>query len=283
MCQCQLLVGAARLEGCTALVLDNGSRGTGVLAGSIDWCVASRWRCHSDDHDFDRGYGSGVSGALGQLFASGVGVALSPIPVIAVILMLTTPRGRVTGFAFMTGWLAGLAAATGIVLLLANGANQAGSTSADAAHWATLLVGLLFLALAVRQWRARPKGDTKADLPPWMAGIDSFGVPKCFALGALLSGVNPKNLAMAVSAGVALAETGGSTGQLVLGALIFIVIGSLSVAGPVLGSLVVPARTTPVLAEAKSWLVDHNSAIMFVLFAVLGASKTGEGLASLLH
>ncbi len=224
-----------------------------------------------------------MTDALGQLLASGVGVALSPIPVIAVILMLTTARGRVTGVAFMLGWLVGLSAATGIVLLLANGSDETGSTAADGAHIATLVVGLLFLALASLQWRRRPKGHEPPELPAWMAGIDGFGAPKCFALGALLSGVNPKNLAMAVSAGVALAETGSTGGATVIGAAIFVIVGSVTVAGPVVGSLIAPARAGRALAEAKTWLADHNSTIMIVLFLVLGATKTGEGLASLLH
>jgi len=223
-----------------------------------------------------------VTAALGQLFGSGVGVALSPIPIIAVILMLTTPRGKTTGTAFMAGWLVGLVAATGLVLALASGADEAGSSSADGAHIATLVVGLLFLALAVKQWKGRPRDDAEPALPPWMTGIDGFSTVKCFGLGAILSGVNPKNLAMAVSAGVALAETGATGAQTALGAAIFIVIGSLTVAGPVIGSLVAPARTAPGLAAAKDWLAANNATIMIVLFAVLGATKTGEGLASIL-
>jgi threonine/homoserine/homoserine lactone efflux protein len=222
-----------------------------------------------------------MTDALGQLLGSGVGVALSPIPVIAVILMLTTPRGKVTGTAFMLGWLVGLSVATGVVLLLADGADDADSATADGAHIATLVVGLLFLALAVKQWKSRPRAGVEPELPKWMAGIDGFAPGKCFALGALLSGLNPKNLAMAVSAGVALAETGSSSGQVALGALIFILIGSVTVAGPVLGSLVAPSRTAPLLEEAKQWLGEHNATIMIVLFLVLGATKTGEGLASL--
>lgn len=223
-----------------------------------------------------------MTDVFGQLFGSGIGVALSPIPVIAVILMLTTAQGKVTGVSFMLGWLVGLTVATGLVLLLANDADDPSSSASDGAHIATLLVGLLFLALVVKQWKSRPKAGEAAELPKWMAGIDAFSTPKCFALGALLSGVNPKNLAMAVSAGVALAESGATGGDAVLGAAIFIVIGSVTVAGPVLGSLVAPAKVAPMLADAKLWLGAHNSTIMIVLFSVLGATKTGEGLASLL-
>ena len=224
-----------------------------------------------------------MTDVLGQLFGSGVGVALSPIPVIAVILMLTTERGRTTGVAFMLGWLVGLSVATALVLLLANDAGDPTSAAADGAHIATLVVGLLFLALAVKQWKSRPKAGVAAELPKWMAGIDSFSTPKCFGLGAILSGVNPKNLAMAISAGVALAESGASGGDAVFGAAIFIAIGSVSVAGPVIGSLVAPSRMTPLLTGAKQWLSENNATIMLVVFLVLGASKTGEGLASLLR
>lgn len=224
-----------------------------------------------------------MTDALGQLFGAGIGAALSPIPIIAVILMLTTPRGKVTGLGFMIGWLVGLSTATAIVVLVASGADEADSTSADGAHIVMLVIGLLFLALAAKQWKSRPAPGVEPELPKWMAGLDSFGPAKCAGLGLAFSALNPKNLAMAVSAGVALAETGASTGQTVLGAAIFVAIGSLTVAGPVLGSLVAPARMAPVLATGKQWMAVHNATIMFVLFLFLGASKTGEGLAGLLR
>jgi hypothetical protein len=40
-----------------------------------------------------------------------IGIALSPILVIAVLLMLTSRRARVNGPVFVAGWLAGLGAA----------------------------------------------------------------------------------------------------------------------------------------------------------------------------
>ncbi len=35
--------------------------------------------------------------AIGQVLSYGVGVALSPVPVIAVVLMLASPKGRING------------------------------------------------------------------------------------------------------------------------------------------------------------------------------------------
>jgi Sap, sulfolipid-1-addressing protein len=43
--------------------------------------------------------------AIGDLLPSAVGVALSPIPIVAVILMLGTPRARSNGPAFAAGWV----------------------------------------------------------------------------------------------------------------------------------------------------------------------------------
>lgn len=54
--------------------------------------------------------------AIGDILPMAVGVALSPVPIIAIVLMLGTPRARSNGPAFTLGWLIGLSVAGGIVL-----------------------------------------------------------------------------------------------------------------------------------------------------------------------
>ena len=61
--------------------------------------------------------------AIGQVLSFGVGVALSPLPIIAVVLMLATPKGRANGPAFLTGWVLGIAVLGTTVLLIASGAS----------------------------------------------------------------------------------------------------------------------------------------------------------------
>ena len=224
-----------------------------------------------------------MEAALGQLFGSGIGVALSPIPVIAIILMLSTPKGRTNGTAFGAGWIVGLTVATGIVLLLADGADQAGSDAADGVHIATLVFGALFLVLAVRQWQARPPAGSEPELPKWMAGIDGFTSAKAFALGLLLSGVNPKNLVLAAGAAIALAQTSAGTAGTVAGIAVFVVIGSFTVVGPIMANRFAGSGTAPLLAGAKVWMVRNNATIMFVLFLVLGVTKVGDGLGRVLQ
>jgi hypothetical protein len=90
--------------------------------------------------------------AIGQVLSFGVGVALSPMPIIAVVLMLATPRGGRNGPAFLLGWVAGLGVVGTIVLLVSSGASA--SDNGSPATWTSILklvLGLALLALAVKQ------------------------------------------------------------------------------------------------------------------------------------
>ena len=75
--------------------------------------------------------------AIGQILAPAVGVALSPVPIIAVILMLVTPRARANGPAFVVGWLAGLAV-VGVIVLSVAGPSDASEDGAPAT-WVSIL------------------------------------------------------------------------------------------------------------------------------------------------
>jgi threonine/homoserine/homoserine lactone efflux protein len=90
-----------------------------------------------------------------------------------------------------------------------------------------------------------------------------FGAGKSLGLGALLSGVNPKNLALTLAAAASIAQAGLSTGESTVAVLIFVVIGSITVAGPVVLFLVAPQaaakpldsikQSAPDVFESSSW------------------------------
>jgi len=58
-----------------------------------------------------------VGRAIGQILSFAVAVAISPVPIIGVVLMLSTPRARSNGPAFLVGWIFGLALLGTVVLL----------------------------------------------------------------------------------------------------------------------------------------------------------------------
>ena len=174
-----------------------------------------------------------VGEAIGQILSLAVAVAVSPIPIIGVVLMLATPRARSNGPAFLVGWIAGLALLGTVVLLVSSGANA--SDNGQPHDWVSILklvLGVLLLLVAVRQWRGRPRGDQQAELPKWMQAIDTFTAPKALAMGALLAAVNPKNGLLTIAAGAAIAGTGISAGEQAGALAVFIAIATLGVAAP---------------------------------------------------
>jgi hypothetical protein len=90
--------------------------------------------------------------------------------------------------------------------------------------------------------------------------------------------VDPKNLLLAASAGSALAVIGPSTTEAAVALIVFVVIGSLTIAGPVVFYLTGGDRAKIQLDSAKDWLAIHNDAVMTVLFLVLGVNLIAKGI-----
>src|ERR1700722_1322906 len=132
---------------------------------------------------------------IGEVLTWAVGVAISPIPIIAVILMLFSARARVNGPAFLLGWVVALAAVSTVVYVLAHdGDGATSSTASDSVSWGKIVLGVVLLALARRNWRNPPKPGEEPAMPKWMAHIDSLTPVKALGLGVVLAAVNPKNL-----------------------------------------------------------------------------------------
>ena len=74
--------------------------------------------------------------AIASVLPFAVGIMVSPIPIVAVILMLFTKRATVNGPAFLVGWVLGLSvlAAVGYLAASALGWGDGSSTSATASN-----------------------------------------------------------------------------------------------------------------------------------------------------
>lgn len=214
---------------------------------------------------------------IGEILGNAVGVAISPIPIIAVILMLFSSRAAGNSISFLLGWVAGLFVAGGVVLAL--GLEDAGGGESTLAGWIKVAIGLVFLALAWRNWSSRPTGDEEPAMPPWMATIDDFTPAKSFSLAFLLSAVNPKNLGLTIAAVVKITGAGLSSGQEYGALAVFVAIAALTVAVPVLANLILGDKANDGLDTMKGWLVANNNVVMTVLFVVLGAKVLGDGIA----
>ena len=185
--------------------------------------------------------------------------------------MLFSQRARVNGPVFLAGWALALAFVSGVVYVVSDASDAAtSSTTSDTLSWGKIVFGVLLLLLAAP--------GVEPEMPKWMAGIDEFSPGKAFGLAVLLAGVNPKNLLLAAGAGAGLAQLGLSRPDVVVSLIVFVVVGSVTIAGPVLYYLLGGERAKLELDAMKGWLALHNAAVMTVLFLVFGVNLIAKGL-----
>jgi hypothetical protein len=221
-----------------------------------------------------------VGQGIGEVLTFAIAVAISPIPIIAVILMLFSARARVNGPAFLLGWVVALGAVSTIVYVVSHDGNvaAANSTASDSVSWGKIVLGVVLLLLARRNWRNRPAHGEEAAMPKWMAHIDTLTPIKAVGLGVVLAAVNPKNLILTMGSAAGLAQLGLSTSDAIVATAVFVVVASVTIAGPVLYAAFGGARAQTSLESAKAWLGEHNAAVMAVLFLVFGVDLIAKGL-----
>jgi|SoiMethySBSTD1v2_1073268.scaffolds.fasta_scaffold688385_2 hypothetical protein len=218
--------------------------------------------------------------AIGQMLPFAVGVAISPMPIVAVVLMLVSARAKANGLAFILGWVVAIAVLGGIVLAVAGPAAMTDDDGSASSGSSTLklVLGLLLVMVAMRQWRSRPHGDEEPVVPKWMGAIDGFTPVKAAGAGFVLADVNPKNLVLVVGGAAAIAQTEVSGAEQVLALVLFVVIATIGVATPVVIYFVMGDRAAGILQRLKSWMSSHNPAIMAVLCLVIGAKLIGDSI-----
>ncbi|WP_336791068.1 GAP family protein [Gordonia malaquae] len=218
--------------------------------------------------------------AIGATLTSAVAIAVSPIPIIAVILMLMTPRAGRLSWSFLLGWIVGIVAATTITMLLASVVSTETAGPQPILGGTLLAMGVTLALLGVRQWRSRPAPGVAEELPAWMSRIDGMRAPAAMGLGLALAALNPKNLLVAAAAGAVIGDAGLDSGSTAVAIATFSAVAATTVLVPVVLATVAPQRASQVLAGIRSWLTANNATIMTVLFVVLGANVIGKGLAA---
>jgi threonine/homoserine/homoserine lactone efflux protein len=217
--------------------------------------------------------------AVGTVLPLAVAVAVFPVPVIAAVLVLGSERGTAKGAAFVLAWCGGLAAVGALALVL-GGVGDA-SEAGEPATWVDVLLlglGLLLLALAVKQWRGRPSPGEETPVPGWMRTIGDFTIAKAGGAGFALSALNPKNVLLTVAAAAEIAEVGLPAGQQIAVLVGFVLLASAGVLTPLVLSLALGDRSRELLDGLRGWMARHNAVIMAVLFLLIGAKLIGDAV-----
>lgn len=219
---------------------------------------------------------------LADLLTLGVAIAISPLAIVAVILMATAGKGRTNGTAFILGcYTFAIVLVGGLVLVgRATGSDEPDSGTSLTIDIVEIVLGSVLLVLAVLQWRKR--SDT--DPPKWMSSLDALTVGKAFLLGVLISGpLSPKDLPLLVAAGGRISQARLPADEVVAVILIFGAIGVAAVAVPWLISVISPGTVAVRLTGMRTWLVANHATIMTLLFLILGVKLIGTGVADLVR
>lgn len=218
---------------------------------------------------------------IGEILPLALGIAISPVPIIAAILMLLSPKPTGTSLGFLLGWVVGIVVAVTLFSLLSQALpEESGDTSNPTAGVVKIVLGALLVLLALKQWRGRPKDGEEAALPGWMKAIDSMTPTRATGLGFALSAVNPKNLLMAAGAGVIIGGASLTSTDSTIVIVVFTSIAAASVAVPVIANLVASTKMAGPLDVMRAWLTKENAVVMAVLLLVIGIDVIGKGISS---
>jgi hypothetical protein len=219
--------------------------------------------------------------ALGDSLPFAVAAAISPLPIVALVILLTTPSPAGKVAAFFAGWLAGLAGTGAIVILLADGTGPAGSDEPSDVVAVVMLVAAAGLFwLGARSWGKRPVGDDDPEPPDWSRAVSGFGPAKAAGVGLVAAG-NPKNLLLTVGGALEIAAAGSGASMEFAALAVFVAVSSLGVLTPVTIRLVRGEASAANLARLRVWLERHSAAIMAAILLVIAANLAGDAISAL--
>lgn len=218
---------------------------------------------------------------IGDLLPLAVGIAISPLSIIAAILMILSPRAHLISVPFLVGWLVGVCVTTAIFIVVGSTASPSDpKASKPITGVILLLLGGTMLYVAWHQWQGRPKGGEPAERPGWMSAIDHMSAARAFSFSILLSALTLKNVMYEASAGVVIGNADLSLGRNLIVLGIFVVLASVTVGGPIIAYSVAPERFAVPLESVRRWLEANNVTIMTIVLLLIGVNVVGKGLSS---
>jgi len=220
---------------------------------------------------------SAIRAVLTDVLPLAVAIALSPLPVIAIVLMLLSEEGRVNAAALLAGWALTIFAIAGLVVVAGIDA------SAHAPRWvaaAEIAGGAALVGVAAVAWARRAHGGAEWGAR-WLGLVDRIRPPAAFGLAVALGAFSVKDAALALDAGSHIEHAALSASQQVVVLVVFALVASVAVALPLAVDLVAGERAAPLLRRWHRWLERHSRTAAGALLGVLGIVLIANGAAAL--
>jgi hypothetical protein len=210
-----------------------------------------------------------VNDLLRSLILPALGIALNPVPILAAVALLMTKHGKRNCAIFLVTLAVVMYAVGALEIFLIGQAEASGNGSASTGSVALqILFGLIFLAVAVMQWRT-PSGST----PTWMDKMDTAGFVASAILGFALT-----NYALVSTAAATIIKASVSSTDQAIALAFFTALAVSTVAIILIAAVVAPRWSDKKLVKLRVWLLANSRVILIVVFGFMGLLFIGLGI-----
>jgi len=212
---------------------------------------------------------------LTELIPLAMVVALSPLSIIPAVLVLSTPRPRPTGLAFLAGWLFGLAVLTTIFVEVSSLAGGMRDKPPTWASWMRIIVGVALIIFGLYRWFTRKRS---AHTPKWMNSMSKFTPLRAGLTAAALTVINPKVLFICAAAGLAIGSAGLRAPGTWAAEAWYVAFAASTVAIPILAYAVAGDRLDEPLGRLREWMERQHATLVAAILVVIGLLVLYKGI-----
>lgn len=209
-------------------------------------------------------------------------IALSPLPIIAVVLIAGSPGARVAGPVYLIGWVAGLVGLAIAASIATHLVGDIGPTGQIVLEWLSVVLGGLLLWGAAKKWKTRPQGVEEPATPKWLDAFRQVRPGAALLWGTTLAVVNPKHIGLVLAAMASLAYVPLTSGEMIVSTLLLVVLSSVPVAAVVISRAVAGEAAVPLLSSIEQFLLRNNDVIVMTVLGLIGMVVLGRGLSGIL-
>ena len=198
--------------------------------------------------------------------------ANEPTALLVVLVVLRSGRDR--GAAFVAGWVTALvvvATGAGFALRLGLGPRRGGPRRITLVI--ELVIGVALVAWAMWYWLHDRAAAHSVEVPRILNRLTSIGVVPAFLAGVVTATYPP-----AIIAGTTLLRSDASTLGRLIGLGTFVVVGSLMVAAPVVGTYVAPTWAGRRSDAVFDWTLRHRRILLTTILIVVGTFVAARAL-----
>jgi hypothetical protein len=220
--------------------------------------------------------------AINHSLPMAFGIAASPSPIIAIMILMMTSRAKSNAITFLIGWISGLML-VGLIVIFLPGLLGGAFKSSHNTGFIRIILGSFFLILSFFVARQIPPKGQKAAPPRWLEKLDSFSFRESFAFGFFFSVPNIKNASLVVAGMTTVVNQELDMGQKVIISILFCLVASLGVLIPPGIYLLFQTKAEHLFGTLKRWLISKRALILFLILIIFGVLWIYQGYLMLKH